>query len=108
MPKEERARLEERINADHQYSWNKEKADLLSREINQLEDQRKLEEKRMKHNTMITSVLTVFLLLAGAGALFFEQWFITLICFVVCVVYVLFFLSGRKLAKNEISKKRRD
>ncbi|MEK4906159.1 ATP-binding protein [Niallia sp. FSL M8-0099] len=105
LPKEERARLEERIKTENQYSWNKEKAELLSREINQLEDQRKLEEKRLKHNTMITSVLTLFLLLAGAGALFFEQWFITVICIVVCVVYVLFFLSGRKLAKNEISKK---
>jgi len=105
LPKEERARLEEHVQSDHQVRWNKEKADLLSREINQLEDQGKLEEKRMKKNTIITSGLSIFLLLVGTGALVFGQWVLTIICFTVCVVYFFVFLSGRKLAKNEIRKK---
>ncbi|UTI44383.1 AAA family ATPase [Niallia sp. RD1] len=107
LPKDERIRLEEHVKSDNQVRWNKEKADLLLREIKQLEEQVKVEEKRIKQNTMITSVLSTFLLLVGAGALFFEQWFLTLISFAISIVYFLVFLSGRKLAKNEIRKKKK-
>ncbi|WP_400246338.1 AAA family ATPase [Niallia sp. JL1B1071] len=105
LPKADRSRLEERVKSDNQVQWNKEKAALLLREINQLEEQVKVEEKRFKQSAMVTGVLSIFLLLVGGGALFFEQWFLAFVSFTVCIVYFFVFMSEKKLAKSELRKK---
>ncbi|WP_312096343.1 AAA family ATPase [Niallia sp.] len=105
LPPADRTRLEERVKSDNQVQWNKEKAALLLREINQLEEQVKIEEKRFKKNVMVTGVLTIFLLLVGGVALFLNQWLLAIVSFTVCAVYFFLFFSGRKLAKSELRKK---
>lgn len=104
LSKDERTRLEELVKSDNRIQWNKEKADLLLREIHQLEEQVKVEKKRFKQNMMVTSFLSVFLVLVGGGALFFEQWFVAFVSLIVCIAYFFVFFSGRKLAQKEIRK----
>ncbi|SLK43471.1 Uncharacterized conserved protein [Mycobacteroides abscessus subsp. abscessus] len=104
LTKEERTMLEERVKSDNKVQWNKEKADLLGREIHQLEEQTKVEKQRFKQNMLVTSFLSVFLVLVAGGALFFEQWFVAFVSLTICIAYFFVFLSGRKLAKKEIRK----
>ncbi|KAB7664129.1 AAA family ATPase [Bacillus sp. B1-b2] len=104
LSSEERSAIEARLKKKEQSSWNQDKAKIIERELNQLKDQMIGVKKRSKNQTVYTSIIVTLCLLVTAVALFIQQWIMLILGTSFGMISFLFFLNGRKQAREELEK----